>query len=246
MGPIPSLWRGLRWLAVLGVLTASGIQFNTARAATPVTVTIWSTATDGPVGPTPIAAGVKAVIAHYQQLHAGIKIDWSEYTPQQDPSSYQTLVTAIAGGKAPDVAEIDRFLTAEFAAEGAVEPIGSYLPKNAASLVTDKLLPGAWAELHGFNGQLYGVPVVYDNVGFWALYYNKTMLQAAGITTPPTTWAQLNADAKLATKKAGSRITTLGYLPYSDTAGEMDGFLYGAQGHLVFPNGKTGHLHSAD
>jgi multiple sugar transport system substrate-binding protein len=237
-------FRHLGILVLAGGLLIPSAGLQQARAAAPVTVTIWTGAWVAPVGPTPIAAGIRAVIARYQQLHPNIKIDWTAYTPQQDPSTYQTLLTAISGGKAPDIAMIDRFLTAEFAAEGAVEPITPYLPKNAATLATDKHLPGAWSELHGFNGSLYGVPVIYDNVGFWALYYNKTLLQAAGITTPPTTWAQLNADAKQATKKAGSRITTLGYMPYTDTAGELDNFLYGEQGHLISSDGKTAKLNN--
>lgn len=231
-------------LACLVLIPSLGVR--STHAAAPVTVTIWSGTFDSPVPPTPIGAGFRAVVARYQHLHPSVKISWSEYTPQQDPSTYQTLLTAIAGGKAPDIAEVDRFLGAEFAAKGAIEPLGSYLPKDAATIPLDHRLPGAWAELHGFNGQLYGVPVIFDNVGFWSLYWNKTLFKAAGISGPPHTWAELNADAKKLTMSAGNRITQLGYLPYPDTAGELDGLMYAGNGHLMSSNGKQARLNAPD
>jgi multiple sugar transport system substrate-binding protein len=234
--------RYLCWLALVSIVLAPSLGMRAVRAATPTAVTIWSATFDSPVPPTPIGAGFKAVIARYEHLHPSVTIKWSEYTPQQDPSTYQTLLTAIAGGKAPDIAEIDRFLAAEFAAKGAIEPLGPYLPRDAATIPIDHRLPGAWEEVHGFNGQLYGVPVIFDNVGFWSLYWNKTLFRDAGLSQPPHTWAQLNADAKKLTKSAGSRIMQLGYLPYPDTAGELDSLVYAENGHMMSGNGKQARL----
>ncbi len=47
------------------------------------------------------------------------------------------------------------------------------------------------------GGQVYGLPLSYDSM---ALYYNKTLLDQAGIATPPTTWDELVTAVKQSTK----------------------------------------------
>lgn len=44
-----------------------------------------------------------------------------------------------------------------------------------------------------YKGKNYGVPFVSNAT---ALYYNEDLLKAAGIAKPPTTWAELQSDAK--------------------------------------------------
>jgi len=43
------------------------------------------------------------------------------------------------------------------------------------------------------QGKMYGLPMKHNDL---ALYYNTSMLKAAGIAHPPATWAELRADAK--------------------------------------------------
>ena len=53
------------------------------------------------------------------------------------------------------------------------------------------------------GGALYGFP---NEIDVYALNYNKTMFEAAGIKAPPTTWAEFLADAKaLADKSKGQQ-----------------------------------------
>jgi multiple sugar transport system substrate-binding protein len=63
------------------------------------------------------------------------------------------------------------------------------------------------------SGKQYGVPVDWDPDNM--LYYNKIMMQKAGIKSPPTTFSQLAADAKLETTKSGSRYATMGFVPWA-------------------------------
>lgn len=182
---------------------------------------------------------MKAVVARFEKLNPNINIDWSSYTPAQDPSSYQALLTAIAGGQAPDIAEIDRFTVAEFALKGALQPITKYADKSVQAF--DKKIPGAWQEVHGFDGQMYGIPEFFSSPGFWSLYYNKTIFAKAHLK-PPTTWSQAITDTKKLTAIKGGKITQLGYEPYGDPAGELDNELYSEQGHLLSPDGKTAEL----
>ena len=53
------------------------------------------------------------------------------------------------------------------------------------------------------GGALYGFP---NEIDVYALNYNKTLFEAAGIKAPPTTWAEFLADAKaLADKSKGQQ-----------------------------------------
>ncbi len=53
------------------------------------------------------------------------------------------------------------------------------------------------------GGALYGFP---NEIDVYALNYNKTLFDTAGIKAPPTTWAEFLADAKaLADKSKGRR-----------------------------------------
>jgi multiple sugar transport system substrate-binding protein len=62
-----------------------------------------------------------------------------------------------------------------------------------------------------YDGKLYGVSMGLNS---WALYYNKSMLKAAGITSPPKTLAQLYADSAKEWKISGGKIQQMGFYPY--------------------------------
>lgn len=59
------------------------------------------------------------------------------------------------------------------------------------------------------DGKTYGYP---NEVDLYALNYNKALFQAAGISNPPGTWAELVADAQKLTKHdAAGKITQQGF-----------------------------------
>lgn len=79
------------------------------------------------------------------------------------------------------------------------------------------------------NGKIYSLPT---DGGDFGLVYNKDMFAAAGITTPPATWAELEADAKKLTTNGRYGI----YLPIG--TGEWPAFtweamLWSAGGELL-------------
>ncbi|EQD27298.1 sugar ABC transporter solute-binding protein, partial [mine drainage metagenome] len=47
----------------------------------------------------------------------------------------------------------------------------------------------------------------------WALYYNKSIMKAAGIASPPKTLAQLLADSKKEWKVSGNKLEQIGFYP---------------------------------
>ncbi len=62
----------------------------------------------------------------------------------------------------------------------------------------------------------------------WALYYNKSMLKAAGISSPPTTLAQLYADQAKEWKISGSKLKQIGFYPNYNQGFEYFGSFFGA------------------
>jgi multiple sugar transport system substrate-binding protein len=115
----------------------------------------------------------------------------------------QKLLAAIEAGDPPDLVRFDLPWTPEFASAGRLEDI------------TDKV--NAWGEINDFysgrletvllEGKYYGIPSNSNNL---ALVYNKEMVDAAGITEPPKTWAELKDYAQRLTVKTGGAIDVAG------------------------------------
>jgi multiple sugar transport system substrate-binding protein len=115
----------------------------------------------------------------------------------------QKLLAAIEAGDPPDLVRFDLPWTPEFAAAGKLEDL------------TEKV--NAWGEIDDFypgrletvilDGKYYGVPSNSNNL---ALVYNKAMIEAAGITEPPKTWAELKDYAQRLTVLSGGAIDIAG------------------------------------
>ncbi len=105
---------------------------------------------------------------------------------------------ALASGKnAPDITELGTTETPTEASLGALANISSFV--NDWSAEPD-VVSGMLAN-DTQNGNVYGVPWFGGVRGIW---YRTDEFTAAGITSPPTTWAQLVTDAqKLMAKNPG-------------------------------------------
>jgi multiple sugar transport system substrate-binding protein len=62
---------------------------------------------------------------------------------------------------------------------------------------TAKIFDGAWSTVE-YDGKRWGMPWILDTK---YLFYNKAMLEKAGIKAPPKTWAELVAQAKIIKQK---------------------------------------------
>ena len=91
-------------------------------------------------------------------------------------------------GKAPDILRSDVTWVTQFASQGFLLNIDPYISRDHPS----DYLHAALRYDH-YHGHYYGLPQVTD---FLALLYNKRELQKAGITSPPATMADFEADAK--------------------------------------------------
>jgi multiple sugar transport system substrate-binding protein len=130
------------------------------------------------------------------------------------------LLSEIAAGDPPDVFTEWNPVLGEYAADGTIQSMAPYLTGSYSGL-ENWLYPIA---LQGgeYNGTLYAVPMGMNS---WALYYNKSMLKAAGISSPPTTLAQLYADQAKEWKISGSKLEQIGFYPsYSQGMEYFDSF----------------------
>jgi multiple sugar transport system substrate-binding protein len=117
----------------------------------------------------------------------------------------QKLLAAIEAGDPPDLVRFDLPWTPEFASAGNLEDL------------TDKI--NSWGEIDDFypdrldtvkyNGKYYGLP---SNSNDLALFYNKAMIDAAGITEPPKDWNELRDYATRLTVSSGGTIDVAGLL----------------------------------
>jgi multiple sugar transport system substrate-binding protein len=85
----------------------------------------------------------------------------------------------------PDVLMLDNPDLQQIAATGALSPLSDY------RLSADGYAEGV-ADASTYEGKLYGLQPIANTIG---LFYNKDVLDKAGVT-PPTTWDELKAAAK--------------------------------------------------
>jgi multiple sugar transport system substrate-binding protein len=115
-----------------------------------------------------------------------------------------------AGGpSAPDV--VSSFTTdnvGEFCTSHAFVDLTPFLDKDGIDPATT--FPAPQLSYTRYNGDQCALPLLSDAYG---LYYNKDMFQAAGITAPPKTMSELDADAVKLTKESGDSYSQLGFQP---------------------------------
>jgi multiple sugar transport system substrate-binding protein len=121
----------------------------------------------------------------------------------------EKLLSEIAAGDPPDVFTQWNLVIGAWASTGAIKAMNPYLTGSYSGL--EKWMYPIALQGGEYNGKLYGVSMGLNS---WALYYNKSMLKAAGIASPPTTLAQLDADSAKEWKLSGHKIEQVGFYPY--------------------------------
>jgi multiple sugar transport system substrate-binding protein len=117
-----------------------------------------------------------------------------EYTFVENADFPTKFTTALAAGEAPDVVSIDLVLVPYYNSIGAFMDLTD---KYEALEYKDTLNP-AMLNLGTADGHVYALPFGAD---VSALIYNRALFETAGLDpdAPPTTWAELRADAEALT-----------------------------------------------
>jgi multiple sugar transport system substrate-binding protein len=127
-------------------------------------------------------------VKEWNAAHTDIQVEWQEFP--WDQYTGEILTTGIATGNAPDVFFISPGDWRRYADGNLALPLESYLP----DYLKQDLLPAS-LDAVTLNGHVYSIPFEMEPVALW---YNKTMLQQAGVQVP-TTWDELVAAAKTLT-----------------------------------------------
>jgi len=149
--------------------------------------------------------GVKALIAGFEKAHPNIHVN--VVGNMTDDKINQAL--RAGGSKAPDV--ISSFTTngvGTFCSSGALVDLNPLFEKSDIDPATT--FPKAMGEYTQYDGNRCAVPLLGDAYG---LYYNKTAFKKAGISGPPRTWSEFEADAKKLTIAQGDTYKQLGFMP---------------------------------
>jgi multiple sugar transport system substrate-binding protein len=145
-------------------------------------------------------------------------VDWTDF-----PTKVATL---IQNKQYPDILEGNP--APPYAQSGLIYPTSDILSQSTISNLIPKFLKDT-----EYQGTPYGVPFTTSTR---AMYYNKKIFAAAGIASPPQTWAELQTDA--------AKIKAKGYIGYGMPLGSEEAqaelllWFLGANGGYVDSSGK--------
>ena len=178
-------------VGLLAVAVASGASSAAASKAPKVTITVAALIP----GSTPAAvAEFNKQIAEFEQQNPTIRV----YGVQYDWTG-PTFAAELAAGTLPDVFTVPFTDGRSLGENGQLANITAYAKKLP---YFKEFNPAVIAEGIDAKNQVIALPTAaYAQ----ALQYNRQLFSEAGLNpnNPPTTWAQVEADAKLITEKTG-------------------------------------------
>jgi multiple sugar transport system substrate-binding protein len=165
-----------------------------------VTITFWH----GWSAPNEVHA-IQANINAFEKLHPNIHVNAvGNITDQKINQALRA-----GGSNAPDV--VSSFTTdnvGEFCSSHAFVDLTPFLDKDSIDPATT--FPKPQLAYTQYQGDQCALPLLSDAYG---LYYNKSAFQAAGISGPPKTLSEFDADAVRLTKESGDTYSQLGFMP---------------------------------
>jgi N,N'-diacetylchitobiose transport system substrate-binding protein len=207
-------------LALSGCAGANGTQ-SSSTGTQGKTLTVWY------MQDSLTTASIAAINKIFEaQTGATVKVE-----TQQWNNINTKLTTALATDNPPDIVEIGNTDVPLFAATGALADITAH----------KKELSGGQTWLTGLegpatvNGKLYAAPL-YG--GTREMIYNKTMWASAGITTPPTTYAEMTADLDKIKAANPASDFSAAYISGTNWYSGIS-FLYDAGGAIAKKSGGT-------
>jgi multiple sugar transport system substrate-binding protein len=147
-----------------------------------------------------------------RQAYEAAMVRWRERYPQitvdqdftADSATHTTSLTAqLAGGTAPDVAQVEYGWSIDFALDGKLLALDDYLKQNRVP--GDEFFPGG-LEYVRLGGRQYALPITGHGP---LLYCNRDLFQREGLAPPPAQhtwkWADLLAAAQKLTRRAAGK-----------------------------------------
>lgn len=224
-----------RSAAALGVAvalagTAAGIagcgssSGGSTTASAPAKLVVWRMGASVPSQVTWMNGVVKQFHQKFPQYKSTkVVVDWIPWGNRT--TDWTNALTSGKGG--PDITELGNTDTPGVASQGALADITSEVKSWSQG---SDIIKGNLAN-DTINGQNYAVPWFGGVRGVW---YNKNQFAKAGISSPPTTWAQLVSDAKALMKAYPG---TYGLGAPSNYTNAIVSFIWGAGGQVAVQKG---------
>jgi multiple sugar transport system substrate-binding protein len=207
-------------LSVLGLFGCGGSGKQAANKA----LTIWGMGVEG--------EKLKEIVAKFKEENPDIELS---IQPIPWGQAHEKLITAVAGGLAPDISQFGTTWIPEFVSLQALEPLDDFI-KNSQTVVADKYFKGSW-DTGVIDGVSYGIPWYVDTR---VLFYRKDLLAEVGYSQPPRTWDQLkDAARKLVQKNAKGEVTRAGILLPPMDAKTLLMFAWSNNGDVLAADGQV-------
>ncbi len=185
-------------------------------------------------GDTTELANQQKIVDAFRALNPNITVkvtvaDWDSYWPK--------LQTDLAGGNAPDVFLMDGPLFPDYQTRDQLLDLTPLIARDGFD--TSALADLAVKDFQSADGVQFGLPRDLNTI---ALFYNKTMFDAAGLAYPDASWdwAKLVDAATKLTKTSGTTTTQWGfYTETSDMENYWSSLVWQAGGDILSPDKKT-------
>jgi multiple sugar transport system substrate-binding protein len=145
-----------------------------------------------------------------------------EMTPFR--GQFDKVITAVAGGTAPDVVTISGSNVAQFGQKAVIQALDSRVG-GSRIIRRDKFFP-AQLEAASWNGKLFGIPA-WEHGPSPLLFWNKAHFEEIGLHPEkgPTTLEEARVYTERLTKQApAGRIERLGWEPLTEAGGSLLGY----------------------
>ena len=210
--------------AAAGIAGCGSSSNSASGSSAPAKLVVWRM---GSVVPSQVT-WMKGVVTEFhkqfpQYAKTKVTVDWIPWGNRT--TDWTNALTSGKGG--PDITELGNTDTPGVASQGALADISTEVHGWSHS---STLIPGNLAN-DVVNGQNYAVPWFGGVRGIW---YRKDEFAKAGITSAPTTWAELVKDAKLLMKKFPG---TFGLGAPSNYTNAIVSFIWGAGGQVAVQKG---------
>ncbi len=169
--------------------SASGGKESAESASGPVEVTFWSLFTGGD------GEFFDAMVDEFNRTHPDIvmKTDTVKFD-----NYYTKLTTSLAARTAPDVVVVHQSNLLQYVPSGSLYALDDLLSKVNAPLDDFVEAP---LEACRFDGKLYSLPL---DVQALIMYYNNDLFGQAGVSSVPSSYAEVIAAAQAVQEKTGA------------------------------------------
>jgi len=214
-------------IALAGAAAGCGSSGGSSTtSAAPAKLVVWRMGASVPSQVTWMNGVVNQFHKQFPQYkHTKVVVDWIAWGNRV--TDWTNALTSGKGG--PDITELGNTDTPGIASQGALANITSDVKawSHGSDIISGNLANDT------VNGSNFAVPWFG---GVRAIWYRKDQFAKAGVSSAPTTWAQLVADAKLLMKKFPG---TYGLGAPSNFTNGIVSFIWGAGGQVaVKQNGQ--------